>query len=301
MWLTELVFRDGRSTDAYLENETSAFDVAVDLIERVGDQENPVKSAKLVLLASSDRVILTDDEEQSSSIWSAFEKWVRKSLSTIKTVCGSVSLLFPTIIVVGFFLALFGASIVVPIASANISGDSVVSAISDKAGLWYPDTSGAAFLLGEGSAIIEDRDSRIWAYKRACYDAHKDAPMCGVFYKPKIPFHSVSDSPCPFDGDVCLSGSQSAYLVSTGILDSSVLGVNEEKSKRFYFQRTMSCSPLLSDERYVSPSGSAAYPNEWLYNYGPYMNGAILEDRFTYRNPREWKLESEDMTDFTLA
>ena len=68
MWLTELVFRDGRSTDTYLENETSAFDVAVDLIERVGDQENPIKSAKLVLLASSDRVILTDDEEQSSSI-----------------------------------------------------------------------------------------------------------------------------------------------------------------------------------------------------------------------------------------
>jgi hypothetical protein len=115
-----------------------------------------------------------------------------------------------------------------------------------------------------------------------------------MFYSRQLPIQAFPNASCPFDGDACLFGNQSAFEVTTGLLDSNTLGVNAPVSKRFYFRKTMSCAPLKSDERYIMATGNGSdwFPNQWVYNYG-----VSLHDDFTYRNAREWKLWWGDIDD----
>jgi hypothetical protein len=181
------------------------------------------------------------------------------------------------------YLGLFIESIAVAIYCADLAGDSVVSTSTAKAGAWITDKQSAAFLLGDSMVIKDDRQRRIWAYKHECYGESQPYADCETFYARRLPYTSVSNASCPFDGDVCLYGDTGAYKVSTGLLDSNILGINAEASKRFHFRKTMVCSPLRTDG-YVSPEGKSIYPNQYLYDYGPFRVGGAIYDKYTFRN-----------------
>jgi hypothetical protein len=213
-------------------------------------------------------------------------------------------LFFAVSCVVTYFAALFFSGAYVSVISAGIANNNVLSSMSPAAGLWESDISSAAYLLGDGAAINDDRQARTWNYKTGCYDMEDNNPGCNIFYEQRIPYQSFSNTSCPFNGDACMLGRYSAFTAETTLLDSNILGINAPDSKRFFFQRSMTCAPLHMDKRYVDHTGDIDYPNQWLYNYGPFKSGAYVFDDYTYRNAREWSLVSahlNDIQDYVLA
>jgi hypothetical protein len=186
---------------------------------------------------------------------------------------------------------MLGVGIYLSVISADIAGDSIVSAASHGAGQWELISDSADAILGGRAVIDQDRQARSWSYKHACYSLNGKDSDCNIFYSKRLPISSKSNATCPFDGDACLHGNASAFEVTTGLFDTNLLGVNAPAPKRFFCQRTMSCSPLKSDEPYVLSSygpKNSSYPNQWLYNYGP-----ALSDEYTLRNGMEWQLSAE--------
>ena len=184
---------------------------------------------------------------------------------------------------------------------ADMAGGSVISSSSSQAGLWKVHPYSPNFLLGDAYRISEDTQRRAWAYKNACYGENPASSICEGFYKPYIPSIHENHVSCPFYGDVCFYGKTGAYRRSTGLLDSNLLGINYKAPKRLYFSKTIECAPLRVDNGYVVPEGEPEYPNQYLYNYGRLVVGEEEFDKYTYRNPMEWKLYFEDYIAFTLS
>jgi hypothetical protein len=196
-------------------------------------------------------------------------------------------------IAIGIFLIAFFSVVYLLAISADIATASLVSSASPLAGLWEIDTP------SECTIISKNRQDRAWRYKDTCYDGYERDLACDMFYKRRIPFSVLSNASCPFGSDACLFTNQSAFEVTTHLLDSNVLGVNAPASKRFHFRRTMTCAPLQMDERYISSTGGKKHPDEWLYNYGPFIIGNFIWDNYTYRSPREWNMFN--ILGYTLA
>lgn len=292
---------DSDSQDIPLVQQT------LDQLRKPGDEDNPLRAIQIIGTGISDRIALGDDEEDGEplSLWGEILKSIKNAGPAIQEMWNDPVLFIAICIVICFFALLFVGGAYVSVISAAIANDSILSSASPSAGLWESDTSSAAFLLGDGAVIAEDRQARTWAYKTSCYHVDENEPACNMFYTQRIPYKSSSNTACPFEGEACLFGNQSAFTVDTGLLDTNILGVNAPPSKRFYFQRTMSCAPLPTDERYVESSGdgSSAHPNQWLYNYGPFTSGSWVWDNYTYRTPREWSLldaHPADIQDYVL-
>jgi hypothetical protein len=286
--------------DGISPEDQSLFQKIVDQLGKPGDEDNPLKAIRTVSMGVNDRIALEGDD-LPLGLRQEFFKSIQAAGYAIQRMCEEPSLFLAVFLAIVFFFDIFIGGTYLSVVSADITVGSVVSSVSPRAGLWESDISSAAFLLGDGAVIAENRQARTWAYKNACYETDEGDPACTMFYKQQIPFSS-SNAPCPFDGDACLSDDQPALEVTTGLLDSNVLGVNAPASKRFYFRRTMTCAPLHADERYVTSTGGNKYPNEWLYNYGPFVLGSsIILDNYTYRNPMEWSFGIADILDYTLA
>jgi hypothetical protein len=206
-------------------------------------------------------------------------------------ICPFFSFLFTFLL----FLGLFTGGVFVQILGSDMSDGYVISPVSGSpdAGYWQPDTTSASFLHGEGSAVNEDRERRIWAYKDACYSASQPYSRCDIFYKRIIPSAGESNASCPFGDGACLYGKTGAYERTTGLLDSNILGINAASSKRVHFRKTMTCSPMTTKD-FIYADPSPEYPNNYLYDYGPRVSQGIEFDNYTYENPMEWWLESTD-------
>jgi hypothetical protein len=227
---------------------------------------------------------------------------LRQAWNAGKTIFQSWRLFGAFIVPVLFFLVLYFGGIIATILFADMAKGSVIVSASSRAGNWVMNQLSPNFLLGDGYRISEDLQRRTWAYKEACYGEVQPLSNCDTFYKPHIPSVSQKDVSCPFyNRDVCYHGKKGAYQRSTGLLDSNVLGINIDATKRFHFSKTMVCSPLRVDNGYVVATGDPEYPNEYLYNYGRLVVGEELFDNYAYRNPMEWKLDFEDYSAFTLS
>ena len=287
-------FRRAQEQQHEEEEDNTIFAKVVDQLKVPDDEDNPLKAVKKVGANINNRIRLEDDVDRPVGIWPAFLRYWEFVGNALKKLWNDPSLAFAVIIVIVFYLVLFAIGIYVAIISANLVDGTVVSSAAHLAGHWEMDSSSTDFLLGGASVIAENRQSRSWSYKESCYGPISDSSACDTFYSRQLPFHASSNQPCPFDGDACLLGAQSAYEVTTGLLDSNTLGVNAPAAKRFHFRRTMSCAPLKL-ENYVFPTGDDAYPAQWVYDYGTSLSGPFKE--YTYITPREWKLVTVDIAD----
>jgi len=273
------------------------FQKIIDQLQAPGDEDNPIKAVKKVCAEHAVHHIRLEDPR----VWPEFLKYLDGVWGGVRKLCGDLALAVAFLLVIAFFLTIFGVGLYVSIVSADLVDGSVVTFGFHNAGDWQvnPDTIG--FTYGEGAIVSENRQSRIWAYKKACYNTSDDNPVCNTYYQRQLPFRATSNVSCPFDGDACMFGNLSAYEVTTGLLDSNLLGVNAPASKRFYFSRTTTCAPLVTDERYVFSTGNLSFPNQWEYNYGPSFSYFFPMD--TYVTPREWKFAAElnDIPPYRMA
>ena len=141
------------------------------------------------------------------------------------------------------------------------------------------------------------------AYERACYDNTESPLQCGQFIKKQLPWTSNSNASCPFSPEMCLLGSNTAYEMDTGIIDSHEgVGINGPKQDRVQYRKVTTCSPIqtkgygtaVNDTRGDSPtfgdmliqylygnigiSGDAEFTN-YSYQY----NTHSLGDEDSYR------------------
>lgn len=142
---------------------------------------------------------------------------------------------------------------------------------SDRCGLFEYDNQRA----GEEEAVRADmlmvkRERRAAAYAQDCYNADagrsNNDMRCTFFHNSTIGY-TVSDDKCPFyEAEVCAEGYQSgsAITLDTGLLDSSILGVNHKSTYRF--RRTTTCAPLNSYRPYVQHFSNRG-TNETGYKY----------------------------------
>lgn len=282
--------------DDPVQSET-LFGKVMDQLRAPGDEDNQFKATKKVWKNATSRIELEDESNRPTGMWPEFLHSCRNFGQALETLWSDPALIFALLVVVVFHLVMLIVGIYVSVISADLVDGSVVSSASHSAGQWELDPASSSFILGGGAVIAENRQSRAWAYRYSCYPPNANTAACNIFYSQQIPMHPQHNASCPFDGDACLYGDTSAYEVTTGLLDSNLLGVNAPASKRFHFRRTMSCAPLQSNETYIFPSGDDSYPSQWLYNYGipsfsfgPFWN-------ITYMNPREWRLSTVDTYD----
>ena len=238
------------------------------------DEDNPLKSIRLIWEHIGSRVQLkegsfgqrtdsvnnvgnvgngnNEERNQESGIWPTFSNYLQRAWYTLLQIFTGFPSPLAFILPVTFFLILFVGGVVLAIVGSDWSNDTVVFSASPSAGDWRMDEHSSGFLLGGRAATDQDRQYRIWSYKEACYDTAEANSQCEVFYSRQIPSSPTKNATCPFDGDVCLYGTQGAYKRSTGLLDSKILGINAPASIRFHFRKEIVCSPLRVDKGYVT-------------------------------------------------
>ncbi|KAK6428111.1 hypothetical protein LTR95_015747 [Oleoguttula sp. CCFEE 5521] len=115
------------------------------------------------------------------------------------------------------------------------------------------------------------RQGAVGSYARDCYDGRGNTlEGCNLFTKQSLPYGAEDDIPCPFGGDMCVTGAETgAIKFSTPPLPAEYLGLNLGASLEF--ERTTTCAPLVRNSSFLS---HAKPPNQdtsgsWNYDYGP--------------------------------
>ncbi len=150
-------------------------------------------------------------------------------------VVNIVTPLLLSVIFVGVFVAessgsVLSASIVTDNVALSSSLDCNAQTRSEQE--WQPDHFGAEAL-------------RPFTYMDQCYGADAAADGCNYLYNQSISYTEKSGDRCPFVGDVCLQGKNSAYTLDTGRVDAKYLGINS--AQRYQFRRSATCAPLVTD------------------------------------------------------
>ena len=173
------------------------------------------------------------------------------------------------------------------LASARIVSDRTGLSASTACGIWQFDINAsdeAAYLDDIYNRQKEERASR---YAQNCYNGEDstDTLSCRLFYTHSIPFETKTQQACPFpSAELCAKGPYSAISFDTGLIDSSVIGINSPSLHKFRRQTT--CSPLNISESYISRPSQDSNNTVFYYNYGP-TDGA----NFTFKtsgHPFQW-------------
>jgi hypothetical protein len=99
-----------------------------------------------------------------------------------------------------------------------------------------------------------DIESESGEYARRCYNGTNLADGCNYFYQPSIPFTVRHNDTCPFKsefGPLCIGGTSGALTITTGRVRPEVIGINTKL--KYTFIRQATCSPLITDDRFVRP------------------------------------------------
>jgi hypothetical protein len=99
-----------------------------------------------------------------------------------------------------------------------------------------------------------DHESESGEYARGCYAGTSLADGCNYFYRPSIPFTVRDNDTCPFKdefGPLCIGGTSGAFTLKTGHVRPEAIGINTKL--KYTFMRQATCSPLITDKRFVRP------------------------------------------------
>lgn len=104
-------------------------------------------------------------------------------------------------------------------------------------------------------------------YAQQCYSSKSTRLFdCALFVKDHLPGFINKNAPCPFESDICRTGSANLHLDS-GLLDSGKhFGFNTAASERTLFRSVLHCAPLVTEG--YTRTRNATYANYTSYHYG---------------------------------
>jgi hypothetical protein len=177
----------------------------------------------------------------------------------------------------GLFLAfsmatLYIGTILISIFSVLVVDNSV--AISNHAACSIVISNGSAGLepnpyLSTWKKYFYDIESESGEYARRCYNGSNLADSCNYFYQPSIPFTIRHNDTCPFKsefGPLCVGGTSGAFTLKTGYVRPEAIGINTKH--KYTFVRQATCSPLITDDRFVRPFFDENKSLYFRYFYG---------------------------------
>lgn len=104
-------------------------------------------------------------------------------------------------------------------------------------------------------------------YANRCYRAEDGTDGCGVFAHRAIEYKITPNASCPFGGEMCYGGPDSAVKFETPPQKASVLGINAPAY--WEFKRTSVCSPLVMNESLIQGNFDDKLQQYiWKYYYG---------------------------------
>lgn len=145
---------------------------------------------------------------------------------------------------------------------------------SEICGLYeYDNERGGEEDASRADMLMVGRERRASAYAQDCYGPDSERSgytmKCSFFYNSTIGYQTLPDK-CPFrQTEVCAEGYQSGSAITfdTGLVDSSILGINYKSTHRF--RRTTTCAPLSAERPYVQHfSNRGSNESGYKYFYG---------------------------------
>lgn len=195
-----------------------------------------------------------------------------------------------------FLFSAFVGTTIGGIASARIADGELGLSNSPNCGNWLLKFTQFNESLLNGLNVHFEKEIAAGAYQETCYGPDTKSDTCKTFSDQEITYAKKYNVSCPFEGSVCLEGEVAAIKFDTGLIDSEVLGINIDTSKRFKFQRSMTCAPLVVDERYVS-RGQEGRHWQWHYRYGSVLP---MRRPWTSKNPGDWSSSMDLGTKYQL-
>ena len=192
-------------------------------------------------------------------------------------------------------------SIVGTVLTDNVARSRSALLKSDVCGLYeYDNKKGGEEDAVRADILMVGRERRAAAYAQDCYDPDTKvkATKCDFFYNSSIGYDRREDT-CPFQHtEVCVGRYQpgAAITFDTNLVDSGVLGINEESMHKF--RRKTTCAPLSADWPFVEHfTNSRTNESGYRYLYGQLWDTKncsekVLLSKYTLRmtgHPFEWQ------------
>lgn len=171
-------------------------------------------------------------------------------------------------------LAIYMGALLLSVFSASaVVSDSVAVSRSPRCGIIKSTGTGSdidnAPYYAQWRKYWYDAAADSQQYAANCYGNRAGDDSCSFFYHQSIKYSTQEHDLCPFDsklGKLCLGGPSSVFSLNTPLVDAKVIGINSPL--RYTFQRSMTCSPLRMDERFVQPFVNKDGMVNFRYFYG---------------------------------
>jgi len=181
-------------------------------------------------------------------------------------------------------LLLFTGITVTGILSANVVLDSTALCISPKCGWYFIPSSSPTGRAEVPDAVVKfflEKENAAAMHEARCY-GNAAPPNCDGLITNEIPYNTYDGTPCPFLGNVCSEGLNSAFTLDTGHVDAGLLGIVSQA--QFTFRRITSCAPLVTNATYIKNSNEPKGKGSVSYQYGSRRKSA---DSYHSANPLE--------------
>lgn len=263
-------------TDWDNDNPESVAQYTLKQLETIRDESEPFHGLRI--LKDCHWISIGFEDENRS---------LRERLSFFFTALNGdarISLAFGLVTI--FLFSAFVGTTIGGIASARIANGELGLSNNPKCGDWGPNFTHFGQTFADGLNLHFEKEIAAGAYQETCYGPEAKSDACKSFSDQQLTYFVRHNVSCPFEGSVCLGGDAVGMKFDTGLIDSEVLGINVDAAKRFRFQRSMTCAPLLVDERYVYRGQEGRYW-QWHYQYGSMISSGYSR-LLTSKNPGDW-------------
>ncbi|KAK5091235.1 hypothetical protein LTR05_001416 [Lithohypha guttulata] len=144
--------------------------------------------------------------------------------------------------------------------------------IGETCGYWAANDNTNVESVQAFARYVANESLAAAAYARSCYGGSFDVLSCSKFLEPSLPLTANANAACPFTGDICSSGKNSAYELTSRVDSLYDLGINSPHGNRLQIERVSTCAPINQKGFVKSVAGGsgAGIDGDTLYqfNYG---------------------------------
>lgn len=259
----------------------------VEVLDWIGDEDNLLKAVTTII--TSQRSVSREAADHiSDELKQVFTDDLRSIYDSLRT---NPALALAMLLVLLFTLSLLCLIVNTGIAASKIISNSTGPTGSSQPGFWIQNFREDELAVTGAIDILYEKERLAAEYVEKCYSGAEDDFECSQYPTKHLISHVVADSKCPFHDDVCASGPQSALAMSSGLVDSKVLGINTPPASGFQFERNMTCAPIVNDDRYQW------HDEYWRFGYSKVWDGEFRAPMVPY----PWSFLKTGRTDISSS
>jgi hypothetical protein len=209
-----------------------------------------------------DQVTFRNSSSPLGTAWTALKiSWAWRDRARLNIPRFILAAIPPILVFAGFAVA----SVLSSKVAAPPTEASEVRLLQNNCG--YLDWRGQSSALGNVTQQGLTVDQRYYApiglaaqgYARSCYgNKTRSLASCNLYTVPSLPYLIHDSAPCPFGGNRCILGQNTAFRMQTAWLNSHEhFGINAPPKDRVEYRRTSTCSVLnITDLITTTSTGS---------------------------------------------